>query len=102
MDQAWAKSFITKSVQYERDIIPMHFEGRNSWRFYAVDKLDPILRRRGINFPIAMALLPSEIKHAMGKTFTLKIGKPIPWQSFDSSKTPNEWAQNVRQKVYDL
>jgi hypothetical protein len=30
------------------------------------------------------------------------FGDPIPPETFDSSRTPNEWAQWVRAKVYEL
>lgn len=33
-DIAWKKTFITKSVEYQRDIVPIHFSGRNSDFFY--------------------------------------------------------------------
>jgi hypothetical protein len=37
-----------------------------------------------------------------GKTFRIKIGKPIPWQTFDRSKSPVEWAEYVKNIVYSL
>ena len=36
------------------------------------------------------------------KTFDVTIGKPIPWQTFDKSRTPAQWAQYVKDIVYDL
>jgi hypothetical protein len=36
------------------------------------------------------------------KTFRIAIGKPIPWQTFDKSKKPVEWAQVVKDQVYTL
>ena len=58
----------------------------------------------GINkkFPLAMALLVDEMYRAQGSTYRVVIGDPIPWQTFDQSKTPNEWAQWVKEKVYQL
>jgi len=38
----------------------------------------------------------------VGKHFDIYIGKPIPWQTFDKSRTPYEWAQWVQQEVYKL
>jgi hypothetical protein len=35
-DLEWKKTFITKSVQYQRDVIPVHFSGQNSDRFYNI------------------------------------------------------------------
>jgi undecaprenyl pyrophosphate phosphatase UppP len=36
------------------------------------------------------------------KKFKVTIGKPIPWQTFDKSKSPHEWAQFVKEHVYTL
>ncbi|HEY6915867.1 MAG TPA: 1-acyl-sn-glycerol-3-phosphate acyltransferase, partial [Paludibacter sp.] len=30
MDLDWKKSFISKAIQYQRDVVPLYFEGRNS------------------------------------------------------------------------
>lgn len=100
-DDVWTKTFLTKSIKYHRDIVPMHFYGENSRRFYFVDWIGKIT---GINkkFPLAMILLVDEIYRAQGKTFRLVIGEPIPWTFFDKSKRPAEWAQWLREKVYSL
>lgn len=97
-DQPWNKAFINKSVKYRRDIVPIHFEGRNSDRFYSVAQWCKRLRLPNL----AMALLPDEMVRANGKRFRVKIGKPIPWQTFDTSKTPVQWARWVQDKVYEL
>ena len=36
------------------------------------------------------------------KTFKVTIGKPIPWQTFDKSRSATEWADYVRELVYKL
>ena len=36
------------------------------------------------------------------KRFTVTIGKPITWQTFDNSRRPAEWAQYVQDIVYSL
>ena len=91
VEMPWKKTFLTKSVETHRDIIPMHFYGRNSWRFYIVDWIGKIT---GVNkkFPLAMALLVDEMYRAQGKTYRVVIGDPIPWQTFDDSRKPVEWA----------
>ncbi len=38
-DLKWQKSFITKSIQHKRDIIPAYFSGRNSDFFYNLSKI---------------------------------------------------------------
>lgn len=98
-DLTWAKTFITKSVETERDVVPIHFGGRNSNRFY---RLANISKRLGIKFNIAMLYLVDEMFKNRHKTFTVKIGKPIPWQTFDKSRTPAEWAAYVQDVVYKL
>ena len=49
-----------------------------------------------------MMFLVDEMYRNRHKTYNIKIGKPIPWQTFDKSKSPKEWAQHVRDKVYEL
>ena len=98
-DLEWKKTFIVKSVETQRDVIPLHFEGRNSDFFYNLANACKFL---GIKVNIAMLYLADEMFRNRHKTFTLTIGKPIPWQTFDRSKTPSEWAQHVKDIVYKL
>lgn len=98
-DLPWAKTFITKSVETQRDIVPIHFGGHNSARFYRLANLSKIL---GVKFNIAMLFLVDEMFRNRNKTFTVKIGRPIPWQTFDKSQTPAQWAAYVQNKVYEL
>ncbi len=98
-DLEWKKTFITKSIQTQRDIVPIHFEGRNSDFFYNLANVNKML---GIKFNIAMLYLADEMFKNRGKKFKVTIGKPISWQTFDNSKRPGEWAQYVQDVVYSL
>jgi hypothetical protein len=49
-----------------------------------------------------MLFLPNEMFKMKNATFTIRIGKPIAWQMFDSSKSPQQWTNRVKQTVYDL
>ena len=98
-DLEWKKTFVVKSVETQRDVVPIHFEGRNSDFFY---NLANVCKFLGIKVNIAMLYLADEMFKNRHKTFTLTIGKPIPWQTFDKSKTPSEWAQYVKDVVYKL
>lgn len=98
-DLPWKKTFITKSVETRRDIVPIHFGGQNSDFFY---NLANICKRLGIKFNVAMLFLANEMYKNAHKTFRVSIGKPIPWQTFDKSKTPAQWAQYVQDIVYTL
>ncbi len=98
-DLPWKKTFISKSVEYQRDVVPIYFSGRNSERFYRIANWQKKLH---LKVNIAMLFLVDEMYRNVHETFVVKIGKPIPWQTFDKSKTPAEWAQFVEDKVYDL
>lgn len=98
-DIDWSKSFIRKSRDTGRDIVPIHFEGENSKAFYRVATLCKKLK---IKFNFAMMMLPSEMYKSAGKKYTVTIGKPMSITDFDTSKSDVEWAQIVRSKVYQL
>ena len=98
-DLPWTKTFITKSVQTHRDVVPIHFSGQNSNKFY---RLANWSKKLGIKFNIAMLFLVDEMYKNVHKEFTVTIGKPIPWQTFDKSKTPAQWAEYVEDQVYQL
>lgn len=97
-DIPWKKTFISKSVEYQRDVVPIHFSGQNSNFFYRLANFSD----RHLNFNLAMLFLVDEMYKNVHKTFQVTIGKPIPWQTFDKSKTATEWAQFVRERVYEL
>ena len=98
-DLEWKKTFITKSVETQRDVVPIYFEGRNSNFFY---RLSNISDRYVKKINIAMLFLSDEMFKNTGNTFTITIGKPIPWQTFSKEKTPIEWAKFVKNEVYKL
>jgi 1-acyl-sn-glycerol-3-phosphate acyltransferase len=98
-DLEWHKSFISKAVQHKRDIIPAFFAGRNSNFFYNLSNIRTLI---GIKSNIEMLYLPDEMFMQKGKDLMLVFGKPIPWQTFDNSKSPAEWADWVRTKSYEL
>ncbi|MBR4573060.1 MAG: glycerol acyltransferase [Prevotella sp.] len=98
-DLPWKKTFISKSIKTHRDIVPIFFDGRNSDRFYRIANIGDRLKMK---FTIATLWLPDEMFRNSGKKFTIYIGKPISWQTFDKSKTASEWAQYVQDVVYKL
>ncbi len=98
-DLPWKKTFISKSVETQRDVVPIHFSGRNSNRFYRIANLCKTL---GLKVNIAMLYLVDEMYRNTHQTFRVAIGKPIPWQTFDKSKTPAQWALYVEDLVYKL
>ena len=97
-DIPWKKTFITKSIEYQRDVVPIHFGGQNSNFFYRLANFSD----RCLPFNLAMLFLVDEMYKNVHKTFRVAIGKPIPWQTFDRSKKPAQWAQYVEDIVYTL
>jgi 1-acyl-sn-glycerol-3-phosphate acyltransferase len=98
-DLEWQKSFITKAVEYKRDIIPVFFSGRNSSFFYNLANLRTLLR---IKANIEMIYLPDEMFRQKDKDIHMVIGQKISWKTFDRSKTPGAWAEWVKNRSYEL
>lgn len=98
-DLEWKKAFIAKAVQYERDIIPVYFDGKNTSFFYNF----ALFRKKiGLKINLEMLLLPRELFKQHGKTFTIRFGAPIPWQTFNKTKSHTAWAQYIKEKAYAL
>lgn len=99
VDLQWQKNFIVKAQEYQRDIIPIYIGGRNSNAFY---NLANWRKRLKIKFNIEMTFLVHEMFKQRGQTISLTIGKPIPYTTFDKSKTPLEWAEWVKGETYKM
>ena len=98
-DLQWHKSFISKAIQHKRDIVPAYFSGSNSSFFY---KFSNFRKFVGIKANLEMLYLSNEMFKQKTKEICLVFGEPVPWQTFDKSKTLNEWAEWVKVKSYAL
>ncbi len=98
-DLEWKKSFVAKAIKYRKDIIPTHIDGRNSNWFY---NLSNWRRKLGIKANVEMFYLADEMFRQRNQTITIRFGSKIPYQSLDRSKTHQEWATGIREKVYAL
>ena len=98
-DLDWKKTVITKARQFQRDIIPVHFDGRNSNRFY---NLANLRKKLGIKVNLEFVFLPDEMFRQRGQHFTITFGAPIPYSTFDHSHTDAEWASWLKEQVYSL
>lgn len=96
-DLEWQKNFIQRAREYQRDIVPIYFEGQNSRFFYALAYIRKLLH---IPINIEMLYLVDEMYGARGKHFRVHVLPPIPYTTFDNSKTPKQWAQYVKSIVY--
>jgi putative hemolysin len=98
-DTVWQKSFITKSISSQRDIVPIHFHGKNSALFYFIHKVRKTL---GIKVNLELLLLPREMFKKRNKTIKVSIGKPISHKLFNTVYNHFQWAQKVREYVFNL
>jgi putative hemolysin len=98
-DLEWKKTFIRKSRDYQRDIIPTYIEGVNSSFFY---NLANWRARLGIKINLEMLYLVDEMVKQRGKEVKIIFGEAIPYQTFDRSKKDIEWAKQVKEEVYKL
>ena len=56
----------------------------------------------GIKANIEMIYLPDEMFSQKEKKIDMVVGKKIPWQTFDRSRSPAEWADWVKDQSYGL
>jgi hypothetical protein len=49
-----------------------------------------------------MFMLVDELFKKQHKSFVITFGKPIPYSTFDKSKTDQQWANDVRNEVEKL
>lgn len=98
-DVEWKKSFISKAIKYNRDIIPVFIDGRNSNFFYNIARLRKLL---GLKANIEMLYLPDEMFSQIDKKISITFGKPIPYNTFTNERTHQEWASWVKEEVYRI
>ena len=98
-DFKWKKHFIAKAIEYRRDVIPVHVSGRNSNFFYRLARFRTFFR---LKWNLEMFYLADETFSHKNQNFTITFGKPISYKQFDNSKTLNQWADEVRDRVYKL
>ena len=99
VDLSWKKSFISYAKRYQRDVIPVFIDGKNSNFFY---RLANWRKRLGIKVNIEQMYLIDEFYKHKNKDMSIYFGKPIPYQSFTSEKSDKEWAEYVKEIVYSL
>ncbi len=98
-DLEWKKSFIGKARKYGKDIVPVYIDGKNSSFFYNFARFREQI---GIKTNIEMFYLADEMFAQKNKKVTICVGKPISYTYFDGSKSEREWAEDIKQTVYDL
>jgi len=98
-DLKWQKTFITRSKKHQKTIIPVFIDGKLSRFFYNLYKFRKFL---GVKANIEMLYLVNELFKQHHKHIDIYIGSPIPAQELDASKTDDQWAQYIKEQVYQL
>ena len=99
-DLEWKKNFLVKAIKHNRDIIPVHFSGKNSNFFY---NLANIRKFTGIKANIEMLYLPDEMVKQKGKDIVISFGNPILHKTIvESNLTPQEWSDKLRELVHNM
>lgn len=98
-DLEWKKTFLSKSKYYDRDIIPVHINGRNTNFFYNLANLRSFLR---IKSNIEMLFLADEMFKQKNQSIIITFGKPVNINFFDKRNTDVKWANLLRDYVYEL
>ena len=98
-DLQWKKSFVSKAKKYKKDILPCFIGGKNSKFFY---NLAYWRKRIGIKANIEMFYLADELYKQQGQKVVITVGEQISYQSLDSSKSDGQWADHVKEIVYEL
>ena len=96
VEMPWMKTFVTQTRKYERDVVPVHISGHNSrWYFF----LSWLSRTLGLKFNIGMLYLVDELFNKKGEEFVITFGKPVPYTTFDKTKTDLQWADEIKNQV---
>jgi len=69
-DLPWRPTYLKQAAKYHRQIVSIHFEGRNSMLFYRVAQIRALLH---IPLNIEMMLLPHEMFHARGHHYNIQF-----------------------------
>jgi 1-acyl-sn-glycerol-3-phosphate acyltransferase len=99
-DLNWKKTFVSRSKRFDSQVVPVYTGGTQlSSFFYNLSNLRTGL---GLKANVEMFYLVNEMMKQKNSTFKIVFGAPIATHTFDRSKTDQEWAKWVREKVYKL
>ena len=98
-DLEWRKTFVTKAKKYNKPIYPVYISGQNSNRFYKIAKWRSFF---AIKINLEMFFLVDEMFKQKGNTIEITMGRLIEPKFLDSKKNDSEWAQVIKNYVYNI
>lgn len=98
-DLPWHKTFVTKAIEHQRDILPIFCCGGNSKFFYRFARIREML---GIKLNIEMVQLPRELLRMRNSVMNLVCGKPVSWRTLHTGREAAQDVDRIRQMVYAM
>ena len=92
-DRAWQIPVIKVIKKAKVPIVPVHFEGQNSFWFHLLGRINPALRTPKII---------SEFMNKRGKTIPIRIGAPISLEKQNEFENLEDYASFLRNETYAL
>lgn len=98
-DLTWKKTFVSRAKKHDKQIIPVHIKGQLSNFFYNVYSIRKFF---GIKANIEMLYLVNELFKLHDQEITITIGKPILPSVLGNDFSDQEWAEEIKNRVYEL
>ncbi len=92
-DRRWQNAVIKLIQKTNAQIVPVCFDGANSFLFHLLGKINPQLRTLA---------LPSEMLKRKDRTIDMMMGKPIQFEDWKLLEEPAVLSRFLRAKVYAL
>lgn len=93
-DGKWKTGFLNLAKRTNSPIVPIHIDGKNSTLFYGLSS---------IYKPLGTMMLVNEMFNKHNTEVSIRVGKPIPWNSISSIDLPKKaLAKRMRKQVYLL
>ncbi len=92
-DKEWQKPALKLIQKAEVPVIPVYFQGSNSWSFHLMGKLHPSLRT---------LRLPAELEKSRNKGIKVRIGNQVSVKDIQSFDEPSHLGRYLRAKVYSM
>lgn len=88
------KTFTAKMIRSSKaTVLPLYFEGQNSWLFHLVSKYSLTLR---------LSLLVREFRRILGSVITARAGQAIPFETLSGFKDQKEIMDFLQTKVMEM
>jgi putative hemolysin len=92
-DREWLTVVLKMIKKAQVPILPIYIEGKNSWWFYFLGRINPVLRT---------AKLPSELLNKKRQVMRFRIGTPISVNDQNLFDDITEFGNFLRMKTYSL